>query len=465
MPIKPSPIKTQLKITLLYTGLTATTILVLSLLIYYFAERMSSEDFYKRLDIRAVMVAQANYPQNADTRDIVKGLRNEYLEKLPDEQEYFREISNGIRYPEIDENGLPESFYNTLLTEHHASYKKGEEYFAGILHRQDGKRIIVIVSARNEYIKTQLSNLRTILITAFVLSTILLFALGWFFSKQIFLPIRKITQRVRSINTENLHLRLRTGKNKDEINELARTFNNMLDRLETSFESQNNFVSNASHELSTPLTAIIGEAELSLQKERSPERYREAMSIILKEAERLKAIIQSLLNLAQTGFDGKKQTLAVLRADEILLNARNAVDRIYPDNQIRIDYSLMPENEEQLRIRGNEQLLVLALTNIMLNACKYSDNQEVVVALAAGSSKVFILVRDQGIGIPQEELRYIYDPFFRASNTGKIKGYGIGLPLARNIIRLHSGELQVTSEVNKGTEVQISLPVDRSHAL
>jgi signal transduction histidine kinase len=456
-------IRTHLQITLLYTGLTAATILLLSLLVYYFAERMSAEDFYKRLDIRAVMVAQSNFPQQEGARDLLKELRDEYLEKLPQEKEYFKVLNKDQPAQiQIDSLQLPVSFYEDILNQQQAAYKKGDLYYAGILHRQNGKSIVVVVSARNEYMRNQLANLRSILLVAFVLSTILIFALGWFFSKQIFLPIKKMTQKVRNINTENLHLRLRVGKGKDEVSDLANTFNNMLDRLETSFESQNNFVSNASHELSTPLTSIIGEAELALQKERSPERYREAMLIILNEAERLKAIIQSLLNLAQTGFDGKKQNWEILRADELVISAKNNVDRIYSGNKVRIDYTLLPEDDEKLVIKGNEQLLVLALTNIILNACKYSENKEVVIAIAASNTKLLIIIKDQGIGIPSEELRYIYDPFFRASNTGEIKGYGIGLPLARNIIRLHQGELNVSSVVNKGTEVQLSFPIDKN---
>lgn len=454
-------IKTQLKITLLYTVLTGATILLLSVLVYYFAQRLSAEDFYKRLDIRAVMVAQANYPQNAGTSAIINDLRNEHLEKLPNEKEYFREISKDSERVTIPEIALPAYFYDNLFLEDKAVYKKGDTYYAGILHRQNGKRIIVVVTAQNEFIRNQLTNLRGILFTGFILSTLIIFVLGWFFSKRIFLPIRKMTRSVQDINTENLHLRLAVGQDNDEVSDLARTFNNMLDRLETSFESQNNFVSNASHELSTPLTSIIGEAELALQKDRSPERYQEAMQIILKESERLKSIIQSLLSLAQTGFDGKKQSLVRLRADEVVLMAKNAVARIYPESRVKIDYALMPENEEQLQIWGNENLLVLALTNIILNACKYSGNKEVTVAIASGSARLFIIVKDQGIGIPADELRYIYDPFFRASNTGVVKGYGIGLPLARNIIRIHNGELQVTSEVNLGTEVRIILPVDK----
>jgi len=463
--MKPQRIKLHLKIVLIFTGLTAATILLLIILVYFFAEKLSAEDFYKRLDIRAAMFAQAKFPQNQDNSDIIKDLRDQYLETLPHEKEYFAIVDAKKKENVIKEVQLPASFYNELFLQKRAVYKMGDNYFAGILYKQNGKTIVIVVSAQNEYIKTQLTNLRTILLVGFVLSTLLIFAVGWFFSKQIFLPIRRITQKVRSINTENLHLRLRTGKNLDEVSELARTFNNMLDRLETSFESQNNFVSNASHELSTPLTSIIGEAELALQKERSTERYREAMDIILKEANRLKVIIQSLLSLAQTGFDGKKQSFVTLRADELVFAAKSAVDRIYPLNSVRIDYTLLPEDESQLKIKGNEQLLILALTNIMLNACKYSDNNEVVIALASSNSKLFILITDKGIGIPQEELRYIYDPFFRASNTGTIKGYGIGLPLARNIIRIHNGELTVSSVINQGTKVQIAFPIEKSPSL
>ena len=437
--------------------LTAATFLVLSILVYYFAERLSSEDFYKRLDIRAALMAQSNYPLNEGTSDIIKGLRDEYLERLPKEKEYFKEISNDAN-DRIVNLQLPESFYDDLRTSKSAACKVKDTYYAGITHNQNGKKIIVVVSAQNEYIKNQLANLRTILLIGLFFSTGLTLLLGLIFSKQIFLPIRKMTQKVKDINTENLHLRLITSNNTDEINELASTFNNMLDRLETSFESQNNFVSNASHELSTPLTSIIGEAELALQKERSVERYKEAMSIILQDAERLKAIIQSLLNLAQTGFDGKRQQLTELRADEIVLNAKRAVDRIYPDNKVKIDYSLFPENMDKLKVMGNENLLTLAITNIILNACKYSDNKEVQVALGSSNTNLIIMIKDNGIGIPEEELRYIYDPFFRASNTGRVKGYGIGLPLARNIIRIHKGVLKLSSVVDQGTQVEIYLP-------
>jgi signal transduction histidine kinase len=232
----------------------------------------------------------------------------------------------------------------------------------------------------------------------------------------------------------------------------------MLDRLETAFETQNNFVSNASHELGTPLTAIIGEAELALNKQRPEEEYRQSLQVILHEAERLEHITKSLLSLAQTGFDGKRQQLERIRTDELIFNVKSTIDRINPGNKVAIDYTMLPEDEDKLFVQGNAQLLQLALSNIVQNACKYSDNSPAYIALAATDKNNVIIIKDNGIGIPAQDLPFIYEPFFRASNTSSYKGYGIGLPLARNIIRLHGGNIIVNSRQNEGTEIRITLP-------
>jgi signal transduction histidine kinase len=138
-----------------------------------------------------------------------------------------------------------------------------------------------------------------------------------YFSTHIFDPVKKITDKVRQISTDNIHLRLEEPTNNHEIGELASTFNQLLDRLETAFEIQKNFISNASHELGTPLTVIIGEADLALRKERSSEVYQEAIQNILAQAERLDHITKSLLFLAQSGYQGDKPTREIVRTDQL----------------------------------------------------------------------------------------------------------------------------------------------------
>jgi signal transduction histidine kinase len=119
---------------------------------------------------------------------------------------------------------------------------------------------------------------------------------------------------------------------------------------------------------------------------------------------------------------------------------------------------LQPADIERLTINGDFHLLELCLSNIVLNACKYSTGGHVTLALATSNRDVIFIIKDTGIGIPKHDMPHIFDPFFRASNVKSSKGYGIGLPLAQNIIKLHKGIIDISSEVTEGTEVVVKIP-------
>lgn len=447
------------KILGLFTALTVSIILMMVAFAYILVSRHSFDDFYKRLEIRAYIAARTRLTQDKDNSAAYAEIRNEHLERLPHEKEYFIRIdTTGEAELDRDLQPLHSNFYNKVKTEGKATYRYKDTFYQGVLFENEAGKYIVIASASNVYGQQFMNELRRILMISMAIAGVVVVTAGLFFSRYILQPVRQITSRVKDIRAHNLHLRLDATSSKDEITELAQTFNNMLDRLETAFETQNNFVSNASHELGTPLTAIIGEAELALNKQRPEEQYRQSLKVILREAERLEHITKSLLSLAQTGFDGKRQQLEKIRTDELIFSVKETIDRINPDNQVEIDYTMLPEEEDKLIILGNVQLLQLALSNIVQNACKYSDNRPASLALAATDTNIIIIVKDSGIGIPEQDMPFIYDPFYRASNTGGYKGYGIGLPLARNIIRLHGGNITVNSKENHGTEIRIVLP-------
>jgi len=443
----------------IFTVLTVAIILVMVMFAYVLINRQSFTDFYKRLEIRAFIAARARFTADEGNSAAYAEIRNLHLERLPNEREYFIRLDT-IGKPVLARELAPlhPSFYEGVKRNGQAAYRYQDTFFQGVLFENEAGKYIVIVSASNVYGKEFMLEMRKILTICLAIAGVATITGGLFFSRYILEPVRQITSRVKNIRAHNLHLRLDAPDNKDEVTELAMTFNNMLDRLETAFETQNNFVSNASHELGTPLTAIIGEAELALNKKREEEEYRQSLSVILKEAERLEHITKSLLSLAQTGFDAKKQQLEMIRTDELIFTVKETIDRINPDNQVEIDYSMLPEEEDKLVIMGNAQLLQLALSNIVQNACKYSDNRPASIALAATDKNNVIIIKDNGIGIPTQELPFIYDPFFRASNTEGYKGYGIGLPLARNIVRLHGGNIVVNSRQNEGTEIRITIP-------
>jgi signal transduction histidine kinase len=451
--------KIQLKITLLFTLLCLLVIVLLSTAVYYFANEKAFQDFYVRLELRAVIASKINFDINSQSQEVIESLRRQHVQLLPEEEEFIirtdtiDRIKNTVLYKTAGEQ-----FFSDALKNGKAVARHRFQFFAGIIHHARPGEYLIIVSAVHSYAQNFLLSLQKILVIACIISTIVLFSIGLLFSRQVLSPIRNIAKRVTNISVTSLHERLEVGSGKDEISFLAATFNDMLSRLETAFETQNNFVSNASHELNTPLTAIIGEADLSLARERDPEHYRESLRVIMSEAEKLKAITSGLLELAQSSFHGNLVYERV-NVDELVHNSMQVARNVYPRCPIRLDQSLRPELNPDLSIRGNAQLFELAISNVLLNACKYSGDKTVTFAVAASKAHVVFIITDQGIGIPSTEIKHIFDPFFRASNVKNTKGYGIGLPLARNIVHLYKGSIEIHSRENAGTEVIIKFPL------
>lgn len=452
--------KVQTKLALILGIVFIIIIILLGSVIYYFQNQYAFIDFYKRLETRASISAKYNLDTDTLNSENLMFLKNQHLEKLEQEKEYLIPLTSDLSVNTVAKKyGLPELFLKEVIEKGKSTEKRGNVFFVGTKEKKLDKYYIVIVSAENYYVSHHLIFLRNMIIWSVLLGTIVVVSLSFYFSRHIFFPIRKITDRVKLISTENIHLRLDNSGKSFEIAELTNTFNDLLNRIETAFETQKNFISNASHELGTPLTSVIGEADVALLKDRSTEEYKKSLQNILVQAGRLDQITKSLLFLAQTGYKGKAITFEMVRIDEIVWETKSIIDQLNPNNKIIIDLSLLPENPKKLKIKGNKQLLHLALANILNNACKYSNNNTVTVYIGSSEAQVIVTVKDLGIGIPEADLKYIYDPFFRASNTKIYEGYGIGLPLARNVINLHKGSLLVTSKVNVGTTVQIKLPL------
>ena len=449
------------KIIILFTTLTAAITILLSVLIYLFTSKYLDRDFFQRMTVRAGIAGQARFQASEKNITFYNEIREKHLQRLPSEKEYFfdsfpaPEIGHALQAP------LPLDFYGTLLSNKSAQFKYKNTSYVTIYYEYGNIKHTIVLSAVNVQGAELLSDLRKNLFIGVLAAISLVYVISLLLSKEIINPIRHIIKNVQKITASNLHLRLKSKNEKDELAALTQTFNDMLDRLETSFETQSNFLNKAAHELRTPLTAIIGEAELALSKTRSLDDYAEALRVIAREAEQLEHHTSSLLELAQAGNNSKEHFMTDIRLDELLFSVKRLIDFTEPNNKVQIDFNHLPETENWITIKGNTNLLKLALSNIIQNACKYSENKEVNVSLHANGIQCSIKIVDKGIGIPEKELKYIFDPFFRASNTSGFKGYGVGLPLAQKIIRLHRGELYYSSKEYEGTIVMVSLPANQ----
>ena len=200
--------------------------------------------------------------------------------------------------------------------------------------------------------------------------------------------------------------------------------------------------------------------EVSLMKQRSPEEYRQTLAAALDEVRALRFTTNNLLLLTKAEADSLALEKRPVRIDEVLLAALQEARRRYPRQNVELEYSEIPPDENALLIDGNEDLLRNAFLNLIENAVKYSPEGSLSkVSLGAGGRTVAVRVSDSGSGIAPEDMPRIFEPFFRSARTQSIPGSGIGLTLVKAIVERHAGTLEIRSAPDKGTVVQVVLPL------
>jgi signal transduction histidine kinase len=310
----------------------------------------------------------------------------------------------------------------------------------------------VLVLAFDKNRQENLAELRNILFWSILFSIGLSILLSYLFAKNAIQPITHIIKSVKAINSSRLSSRLQEGNKKDEIAQLALTFNEMLTNLEIAFKNQEDFVANASHELRTPLSVMIVESDYMLSKEQTSVEYKNHIGNMVNDLKKLNAQLTSLLELAQINQENSLKFSAI-RIDEIVFNAIHKIKAKYTDRKI-IPVIQYPENENELLVNGNSGMLEIAFQNLIDNACKFS-NDDVIIEFQVKTHLVEIVISDKGIGIPSNEIESIYKPFNRASNVRYKSGFGIGLALVAKIFELHEVEFNVNSTENKGTQFEL----------
>lgn len=340
---------------------------------------------------------------------------------------------------------------------------EGYEGLGFIYHSKKGN-IPVIILAKDQDGIFFLSRLRAILLTVFVISTLVIIIAGKIYADKILQPLNDFIKQVNSIGISNLKERLDPGKRTDEISKLAKAFNHMLNRLEAAFQSQKLFIANASHELRTPLTVISGQLEVLLLKQRSINEYENAVKNTHKDIMALIHMANRLLILAHASSDFSEINFTTIRFDDTIWTARQELLKIHPSYNINVKFSDVFTDDAQFKIKGNETLLTSAFSNLMENGCKYSNNHTVDICLEITGNNIVAKFSDKGIGIKKEELSLLFAPFYRGSNISNVRGKGIGLSIVNKVIALHHGSITVNSEPGKGSEFIVTIPLQQASA-
>ncbi len=279
---------------------------------------------------------------------------------------------------------------------------------------------------------------------------------GRWFAGNALDPIQKVNTQVQKISATDLHLRVDTDNEKDEIGTLAANFNGLLERLEKAFDLQKMFVANVSHELKTPITNIMGEVEVAVSKDRTAADYKTTLESVLVEADRLNDMIRNFLLLANNENDIAGQQRELVRFDELLWEIKESFSR---EPGITVDIQMeLPEDEKRLCVNTNKTLLTLAISNIIQNGLKFSAMQPVVCRMHFTADTIIISITDKGIGIDEVTLPHIFEPFYRSAIAHTYQGHGIGLYIAQKITGFFGGEITVISQPGTGSTFNIILP-------
>lgn len=337
-------------------------------------------------------------------------------------------------------------------------FESGKKEAIAYKYEDNNINVFIISAANDTDGKMNLARLKTILIISFSVGIISALIIGFIFSQRLLRPIKKIADEVSDISVQNLTRRVSTGNAKDEWHYLADTFNQLLNKLQEGFELQRRFISNASHELSTPLTSISSQLEVILEKERATDEYHRVIQSVYNDVRHMGKLTQTLLEFASASGNKGGLDIDLVRIDEILMHLPSDLAKINSEYSVILNFDNMPEDEEKLLVFGNEALLFSAIKNVAVNACKYSGNHEAIIALSINQTSIEIEIEDKGIGIPLDEIENIFQPFYRANRTTEGRGFGLGLSMADRIIKLHKGSIKVVSIVDKGTKFTITIP-------
>ncbi|OGK23466.1 hypothetical protein A3A46_03420 [Candidatus Roizmanbacteria bacterium RIFCSPLOWO2_01_FULL_37_13] len=312
-----------------------------------------------------------------------------------------------------------------------------------------------------------------LLMTIFIILIVHVFELenGAFFLTLLFLTlavfgftiIYKITKsltylssKMKMISSKNLDERIKDIQSEDEIEELAYSFNELLDRLHNAFKREQQFIADVAHELKTPLATLRSTIEVALQQKRENIDYQKALQESLSETHRLSSTLKNVLDLAWSETPQEQKNAKSFNLTELMADLLETAQKMAVQKKIGVSGSFVKD----VTVYGFKDKLGRAILNIIDNAIKYTSQKgKIEMVMKKTDTMAAVTIKDTGRGISQKDTVHIFDRFYRGSSSEKVFGSGLGLAIAKAIILSHRGEIKVKSKIGQGTIFTIILPL------
>lgn len=391
--------KTGNKIALFYSTVTLGVIAAVTLCFYLIATSYIERLYYSYLTEKAYATAEKHWEKDEVDAESYARIQERYEETLPVATEILLDADSLPATRRALQPYLTEAAIQALYRGEVVRFRTNKQAGAALYYPDNEGNFIVLVLSNNRYGAEIQQHIGWLLLGLLLVSAILIYFVGRWYAVR------------------------------------------MVDRIDAAYRSEKSFISNASHELNNPLTAIQGECEISLLKERTPAEYQEALRRIASETKRIIQLMKHLLFLSHGDREILKNAVEPVFLAEFLMQWATGRISFSPDNFAFV-------------AKANPNLLKIAIGNILSNACKYSADKPVEMRLRSNQLEII----DTGIGIPAEEVEQIFQPFYRASNTREYSGHGIGLSLSARILQTYGARVTVHSVVGEGTTVRIEFP-------
>jgi len=327
------------------------------------------------------------------------------------------------------------------------------------VHRDaaQGQPVLVVAWEPLDAIAAQLALVSRVLWFAMPLLLALAAGGGYVLASRNLAPVGWMAEQAHRISGSNLETRLEIGDAAEELVVLSASFNELLGRLDQSFESMRRFVADASHELRTPLSVIRGEADVSLTRDRSPAEYRESLAIILDESRRLSRLVDDLLNLARADAGHVKLRLEEFYFNDLVADCCRSLQALAAARHIALECHASGD----VRFRGDEDLLRRLIVNLLDNAIRYTPpGGQVSADLEAQGDTVRVRVSDTGVGIGPDAAPHVFERFYRVDKARSRAegGFGLGLSIVKWIAESHHGAVELSSRPEAGSVFTVTLP-------
>lgn len=428
----------SLLVSLLFTilfGLASTVIFVLY-------SNFRKEEFRDRLEIKALSNIKLLVNVKEVDDQLLKMIDQNSINKLYDEKTLVFDSHYKLIYSSIDDAKITWSIEDLKYLKKHKTFFKqqGNYEVYGVFYDTKDKDFYALISATDEYGKRKLLFLRYTLIASYIFFTFVCWILTSFMVKKAMSPLNLFHQKIKKINENNLDTRIESKSNKNEIDLIANEFNYMMDRIEVSYQKQKEFTAHASHELRTPLSRITSKIENTVADSKTTTENKSFLKTILSDVNQLTELINSLLILSKIE-DKNHQKNEVHRMDEILFSAIENLNKSFPDFVILFEMEESDNLDSALEIKGNKNLLEIALSNILKNACVYSDNKQAKVKISTENNYLLITISNTGKTLTENEQKNLFQPFMRGENSKGTSGFGLGLRIVQRILTLHKANI------------------------